>query len=61
MAKKVRYRVTGAVFVNGSLIDPPPGKETIIEAAPGLEGRNLKLVAGAEKPPANTGSTPPTS
>lgn len=63
MAKKVRYRVTGAVFVNGSYIEPAPGKEMIIEAAPGLEGRNLKLVQGGngDKPQPPAGGTAPTT
>lgn len=49
---KVRYRVKGPVFINGSKVVPIPGKDVFVEAAPGLAGKALELAdapAAAER------------
>jgi hypothetical protein len=44
--KTVRYQVLKPVFVNGSLIDPK--EHPYVLAAPGLEGRALRLAPEGE-------------
>lgn len=41
MSKPIRYRVVKACFVNGSLVEPEPGREVFVVAAPGLQGSAL--------------------
>lgn len=40
---KVRYRVTGKVFIGDVYYDPKDGERVFVMADEGLEGRNLKL------------------
>ena len=62
MPEKTRYQVLGKVFVNGSLIDPKGRKDVFVYAAPGLEGKNLKLApekGAAKTKPAGDGDGNP--
>lgn len=64
--KLVRYQVVAPAFVNGSHIDPQGRKDVFVLAAPGLEGRALKLApedpvpAPADGDGGTPGSTPGT-
>jgi hypothetical protein len=55
--QKVRYQVLAPVFVNGSLVDPGPGKDLYVFAEPGLEGRALKLAPEPDPTPQSTGES----
>lgn len=47
MAERVRYRVIGRCFVNGSMYDPATMEKPYVYAAPGLAGPALKEEAEA--------------
>jgi hypothetical protein len=51
MSEKVRYQVLARCFVNDSLVEPKPGTApTYVMAAPGLEGKALKLAPEVAPP-----------
>jgi len=52
---RVCYEVVAPCFVNGSRFDPkrsPDGAPIFVMAAPGLEGKALKLAEGGKPAPA---------
>lgn len=58
--KQVRYQVLGPVYVGDNYVDPKNRKDVFVFAAPGLEGKHLKLAPEntAPAPSGNAGSDP---